>query len=124
VGVGGHINPCDQLESNSNEDLFTAACRRELHEEMILPDCDLPLTPLGILNDDRTEVGSVHLGLVYRLDASDFDVAIREADAMEGGFENISTLQSMISSDQDPFETWSSLLIRSGVLTPAASNLS
>ena len=33
IGVGGHINPCDQ----SDGDIFANACHRELHEELILP---------------------------------------------------------------------------------------
>ena len=124
IGVGGLINPCDQVGSDSNEDIFTAACRRELTEELVLPDGQLPLIPLGILNDDSTEVGSVHLGLVYRLDADDLSVAIRETEAMEGGFATLSSLQSLITTDQDPFESWSSLLIRSGALSAAVSTLS
>jgi predicted NUDIX family phosphoesterase len=111
------------VEHDSNEDIFTAACRRELNEELVLPDGQLPLSPLGILNDDSTEVGSVHLGLVYRLDAEALSVAVRETEAMEGGFQSLSSLQSLITNDQDPFESWSSLLIRSDALSAAVSTL-
>jgi len=118
IGVGGHINPCDA------PDVFPAACLRELHEELVLPDGDLPLTPIGLLNDDTTEVGAVHVGLVYKLDASDFDVSVRETSAMAGDFVSLDELENLAATDDCPFETWSTLLIRSGALracTPAAS---
>ena len=122
IGVGGHINPCDHPENGG--ELFTNACHRELHEELLLPDAPLPLTPLGILNDDRTDVGSVHLGLVFRLDASEFEVAVRETDAMVGEFEPLDSLTSLASGPESPFETWSSLLLASGALKGSATSVS
>lgn len=113
IGVGGHINPCDQ----DGEDLFANACRRELHEELVLPsDSPLPLSPVGLLNDDTTAVGAVHVGLVYRLDASALDVTIRETSAMAGDFESLPSLCSLNTPPNSPFETWSDLLLRSGAL--------
>ena len=113
IGVGGHINPCDQ----SDGDIFANACHRELHEELILPsDAALLLTPVGLINDDTSAVGAVHLGLVYSLDASQLDVSIRETDAMAGEFQALSDLRSLASSPESSFETWSSFLLTSGVL--------
>lgn len=112
IGVGGHINPCDQDEG----DLFASACERELHEELVLPETALDLTPVGLLNDDTTAVGAVHVGLVYRLDASAIEVAIRETSAMAGEFESLAGLQELACSSTPPFETWSTLLLRSGAL--------
>lgn len=121
IGVGGHINPCDAEE---NGDILQAACLRELNEELVLPKEMPPLTPLGLLNDDSTEVGSVHIGVVFRLDSTGKDVSIREASAMTGGFEDISSLEEAASQSETIFETWSSLLLRSGTLTPEASLVS
>ncbi|MDP6962760.1 MAG: phosphoesterase [Planctomycetota bacterium] len=113
IGVGGHINPCDQNDG----DIFANACQRELHEELILPsDAKLPLTPVGIINDDTTAVGAVHLGLVYSLDASLLDVSIRETDSMAGDFKSLADLRSLASTPESPFETWSSFLLMSEVL--------
>jgi predicted NUDIX family phosphoesterase len=112
IGVGGHINPCDLAEG----DLFANACSRELHEELVLPEMPLQLTPVGLLNDDTTAVGAVHVGLVYRLDASDIQVAIRETSAMAGDFESLAGLRGLAAAPESPFETWSNLLLRSGAL--------
>ncbi|MCP4771437.1 MAG: phosphoesterase [Planctomycetes bacterium] len=112
IGVGGHINPCDL----DHGELFASACSRELHEELVLPEIELPLTPVGLLNDDTTAVGAVHVGLVYRLDASDLEVSIRETSAMAGDYESLASLHTLATTPESPFETWSNLLLRSGAL--------
>src|SRR6188472_3968564 len=69
IGVGGHLNPGDG-------DL-AGGLRREWHEELeaaFEPEFRL----IGLLNDDTTDVGSVHLGAVYLADSAGLDVAIRE----------------------------------------------
>ncbi|MBC8328958.1 MAG: hypothetical protein ISR76_02670 [Planctomycetes bacterium] len=118
IGVGGHVNPCDALEGGC---LFQQACSRELHEELVLPPAPLSLTPVGILNDDRTEVGAVHLGAVYRLDASSIEVSIRETAAMSGGFQPLDQLEARASGPENGFETWSALLLSSGALRAAGT---
>ncbi len=118
IGVGGHVNPCD-LDAPGT-DLFTNACLRELHEELDLPTgAPLRLRPIGLLNDDTTAVGAVHLGLVYALDATDLSVSIRETTAMSGGFEPLASLRALAEDPASPFETWSALLLRSGALESA-----
>lgn len=119
IGVGGHVNPCDDPSAAGGE-LFANACRRELEEELALPpDAALRLRPIGLLNDDTTAVGAVHVGLVYALDARGLDVAIRETAAMSGGFEPLDALRALAMDPDSPFETWSSLLLRSGALERA-----
>lgn len=120
IGVGGHVNPCDA--ERGIERLFEEACHRELHEELDLPaDAALKLRPVGLLNDDTTAVGAVHVGLVYALDAADLPVRIRETSAMTGGFEPQAELRRLAEDPDSPFETWSTLLLRSGVLARAAA---
>ena len=119
IGVGGHINPCDV---EGSDDLFHNACHRELNEEVHVPETAPVPTPLGLLKDDATEVGSVHVGIVYRLDAGDGAVSVRETTAMVGGFEPLTELQAAALSPQPPFETWSTLLLRSTALHAKASD--
>lgn len=125
IGVGGHINPCDAPPS-SQEDLLALACQRELQEELHLPEGDLRPVPLGLLNDDTTEVGAVHVGLVYQLQISPqqaHKLSIRETDGMSGGFEAYEDLLDAALGDKPPFETWSTLLLRSGALTSQAESV-
>ncbi|MHC4939572.1 MAG: hypothetical protein ACYTHK_11430, partial [Planctomycetota bacterium] len=61
IGVGGHVNPEDA------GDVILDALDRELEEELILPS-RRKIDLLGLLNDDSTAVGSVHLGVVARVE--------------------------------------------------------
>ncbi len=98
IGVGGHVNPDD---GGLDGDLGIAL-RREWHEEL-----DVAFVPafrfVGLLNDDTTPVGQVHLGLVYEGDAAGRPVAIRESDKLSGRF--VSSAE--VAAVADRLETWS-----------------
>lgn len=100
IGVGGHVNPVD---GGLDGDL-TQALEREWAEEL-----DVDFVPafrfVGLLNDDTTPVGQVHLGLVYEGDAAGRPVAIRETDKLSGGF--VETAE--VAAVADRLETWSRL---------------
>ncbi len=97
IGVGGHLNPGDV-------DL-AGGLAREWSEELVadfLPDFRL----IGLLNDDETEVGRVHLGVVYLAEAAGRTVAVRETYKLEGRFVTPATVRSVY----DRMETWSQLV--------------
>jgi predicted NUDIX family phosphoesterase len=100
IGVGGHVNPAD---GGLDGDL-SAALRREWTEEL-----DVDFVPdfrfLGLLNDDTTAVGQVHLGLVFEGDAAGRPVAIRETEKLSGGFAETGDVAAVA----DLLETWSHL---------------
>jgi predicted NUDIX family phosphoesterase len=97
IGVGGHLHPDDAGP--------VAGLLREWREEL---DADwLPEPrPLGLLNDDSTPVGRVHLGLVYEAECHGRPVAIRETDKLSGAFAGASEVRRVF----DGLETWSQLL--------------
>jgi predicted NUDIX family phosphoesterase len=97
IGVGGHLNPGDG-------DL-AGGLHREWREELLAdfePDFEL----LGLLNDDTTEVGSVHLGAVYIADARGRPVTIRETQKLTGAFADRADLAALVQR----MESWSSLV--------------
>ena len=98
IGVGGHVNPAD---GGLDGDL-TAALRREWHEELVV-DFVPSFEYVGLLNDDTTPVGEVHLGIVYMGDAAGRPVAIRETDKLSGGF----VPAGEVAGVTDRLETWS-----------------
>jgi predicted NUDIX family phosphoesterase len=100
IGVGGHVNPDD---GGLDGDL-TAALRREWHEELAV-DFVPVFRFVGLLNDDTTPVGQVHLGLVYEGDAAGRPVAIREIDKLSGAF----VAAAEVAAVRDRLETWSLL---------------
>ena len=126
VGLGGHIEPVDaDLPDGARVDpkaFFQQALQRELDEELALPDAPLPPAKLvGLINDDSTEVGSVHAGLVYSLDVgmpladAQACFAIRETDKMRGGFAHLVDL-AQVWQTRSQFESWSQFLIEAEIV--------
>jgi predicted NUDIX family phosphoesterase len=97
IGVGGHLNPGD---GGLDRGLL-----REWQEELVA-DFVPEFRPLGLLNDDTTDVGRVHLGVVYVADAGGQDVAIRETDKLSGEF----VPTSVVAAVSGQLETWSSIV--------------
>ena len=104
VGVGGHINPIDGAGFDG---VYSAALVRELNEEVELPPGPPRLEPLGLINDDSTPVGQVHLGVVHVLDLEAPTVRPREAALAGTGFASVKDLWA----DRDSFETWSKFVL-------------
>jgi len=96
LGIGGHINP--------GLDLIDGLWK-ELDEEVAI-EGDYELTFAGILNDESTEVGRVHLGVVYILDAPSRDVRVLETDKLTGEWHALSELGAM----REAMETWSQIV--------------
>ena len=97
IGVGGHLNPGDGDVGGG--------LRREWTEELVadfVPD----FAPIGLLNDDTTPVGSVHLGIVFTADAAGRPVEIRETDKLTGAFATTEEVAAVV----DAMETWSRLV--------------
>jgi predicted NUDIX family phosphoesterase len=106
VGIGGHMSSCD-VEVSGGGNPYEEGMRRELEEEVVL---DTPYTAhcVGLINDDQTEVGRVHLGVVYRFDVERPAVRPREDEIIESGFRPVEE----ILSDLSGFETWSQICLR------------
>lgn len=107
VGVGGHINPVDLAPG---ADVLDAGCRRELEEEVEIRT-PYELQAVGAINDDATDVGSVHFGLVNVARCETPDVAIRETDVLEGRFIPRAELRELARTQRERFETWSALIL-------------
>ena len=126
IGIGGHVNPQSCAPEQDGAAFLSAALQQELDEEMWIesaagPHAEPVPTPrlLGMLNDDATEVGRVHAGLVYALDfgapsAQAPDVRVREVSKMAGGFRHLADLESLWQ-DAARFESWSRILFQAGV---------
>ncbi|MGQ0553429.1 MAG: hypothetical protein ACT4PU_09435 [Planctomycetota bacterium] len=120
IGVGGHINPVDlgaptsaagkAALSSSSADVLDAGCRRELEEEIEIRS-PYTLQTVGVINDDASDVGSVHFGLVNVARCETPDVAIRETEVLEGSFVTRKALAELARSEPARFETWSALII-------------
>ena len=105
VGIGGHISAVDADDNADNP--FREGMRRELEEEVIV---ETPYTArcVGLINDDQTAVGQVHLGLVHLFDVEHPAVRPRESEIIECGFRPVRD----ILANLDGFETWSVICMR------------
>jgi predicted NUDIX family phosphoesterase len=80
--------------------------KRELDEEVFI---DTPYTDrcAGLINDDLTEVGRVHLGVVHCFDVQRPAVRPREPDILESAFRPVEELLPCLAE----FETWSQICL-------------
>ena len=106
IGVGGHISTLD-VAADGSTDPYHEGLRRELAEEVAI-DTPYEARSVGLINDDQTEVGRVHLGVVHVFDVVEPRVTPRESDLLDAGFQNVESLLA----DLDGFETWSSICLQ------------
>ncbi len=97
IGIGGHVNPADVD--------VAGGFRREWEEEIAAAFVP-PFRPVGLLNDDTTDVGAVHLGIVCVAEADGRPVAIRETEKLAGTFAAPEDVRDV----RDGLETWSRLV--------------
>lgn len=100
VGVGGHI-------SEEDNGLFAEAVgyhdsmRRELMEEVAIEGAKD--VAVALINDDSTDVGYVHFGVVHVLDVSSEDVAGNRSGILAPEFVPIADA----TKDLSEYESWS-----------------
>lgn len=97
LGIGGHINP--------DTPTLLGGLQKELHEEVAV-EGEYSLEFLGILNDDTTDVGRVHLGAVFVLHARERRVSVRETEKMSGRWVDADALEPL----RPAMETWSQIV--------------
>jgi predicted NUDIX family phosphoesterase len=105
VGIGGHISREDA--AIAGDDVYREGMRRELAEEVQI-DTAYDETCVGLINDDETEVGRVHLGVVHVFDLAEPRVQSNEDDICETGFLPV----DILLDDLDGFETWSQIVLK------------
>jgi predicted NUDIX family phosphoesterase len=103
IGVGGHIST---LDLNQAQEPYLAGMDRELDEEVSI-ETRYQEELVGMINDDETEVGRVHLGIVHIFDVELPQVLPREKSMIGSGFVPLAQLVS----ERDQFETWSQICL-------------
>ena len=100
IGVGGHLNPVDEGERPAERSAWSrmgGGARRRLGAGVRL---------VGFLNDDSNPVGSVHLGVVFEVEADGRPVTVRETHKLTGRFAEPAEVEAAF----DRMETWSQLV--------------
>jgi predicted NUDIX family phosphoesterase len=106
VGIGGHINPVDQSHDGLGETMYFNSIEREITEELVIGGTHTQ-TVIGLINDDSSEVGSVHLGVVHRFELSSAEVSSNEDAIQDLQFFTLAELKAK----QDELEAWSQIIV-------------
>ena len=110
IGIGGHMNQEDESLFNFaiDEAAYRAGVEREVNEEIRI-ETTFEDRIVALLNDDTTEVGRVHLGIVHV-----FRLAEEKVQKREAMITNMSFLKKEeLLARRDNLETWSQLCVDS-----------
>lgn len=108
IGIGGHMNDTDESLFAWDENAYRAGVQREVDEEITI-ESTYEDKIVALLNDDTSEVGRVHLGIVHLFRLADPKVQKREA--MITGLAFLS-LEELVAR-RDNLETWSQICLDS-----------
>ncbi len=102
IGIGGHMNDSDESLFAFDEAAYRAGVEREVNEEIRI-DSPFEDKIVALLNDDATEVGRVHLGIVHV-----FALAEPKVEKREAMITNLSFLtRAELEQKRDTLESWS-----------------
>ena len=104
VGVGGHVST---LDLNGAGSPYSEGMKREIEEEVFV-EAKWTERCVGLINDDETEVGKVHLGVVHIFDLDSAQVTPREKSMIQAGF----APPEQLLRELDEFETWSQICLK------------
>ncbi|MFA5423403.1 MAG: hypothetical protein WC374_06050 [Phycisphaerae bacterium] len=106
IGIGGHINPVDDVSLLGVKETYLTAVEREVAEEVNVESRHSD-TIAALLNDDTNEVGKVHLGVVHLWKLDEPRVGKKEQMITQMSFMTMEELQTV----KDTMETWSQLCL-------------
>jgi predicted NUDIX family phosphoesterase len=108
IGVGGHLEREEEGLQNPLKDGLT----RELEEEIGLKSENITdIFPIGYINDDRNEVGEVHIGVSYLVKTQNFSPTMEDGELAHGEFMSYEVLTQLAQSGKYNVETWTELLL-------------
>jgi predicted NUDIX family phosphoesterase len=108
IGIGGHMNESDESLFALDEQAYRVGVEREVNEEIKI-DTQFDDRIVALLNDDTTDVGRVHLGVVHVFRLAEPKVEKREA--MITGLTFL-TKEELVAR-RESLETWSQICVDS-----------
>jgi predicted NUDIX family phosphoesterase len=108
IGIGGHMNDEDESLFAWDEKAYRTGVEREVSEEIKI-ETNFEDRIVALLNDDTTEVGRVHLGIVHVFRLIEPKVEKREAMITSLAF----LTKDELRARRDILETWSQICVDS-----------
>ena len=106
IGIGGHMNEGDESLFAWDEQAYRAGVEREVNEEIKI-DAQFEDRIVALLNDDTTDVGRVHLGIVHV-----FKLAEPKVEKREAMITNLAFLsKAELGARRDSLESWSQICV-------------
>ena len=108
IGIGGHMNETDESLFALDEQAYRTGVEREVNEEI---EINTPFQDriVALLNDDTTEVGQVHLGIVHI-----FHLEEQKVEKREAMITNLSFLTGAeLMARRQSLESWSQICVDS-----------
>ena len=106
VGIGGHISEEDRDLFSSDDAGYYDGMWREVKEEVDLEP--LREAAVAVINDDSTDVGAVHFGVVHIVHVAGESIAGRRWGILAPEFVPVRTARA----DTSGYESWSSLCLQ------------
>jgi len=104
VGIGGHISEEDHTLFSENRG-YWEGMRREIMEEVAVEE--VKESVVAVINDDSTEVGYVHFGVVHVMHVADEEVVGRRSGILAPEFVPFAEA----TKDLSAYESWSRLCL-------------
>ena len=108
IGIGGHLNEGDAGLFALDDENYNRVVEREVHEEIHLL-ATFRNRVVALLNDDTTEVGRVHLGIVHVFQLAEPKVQKRERMITKLSFLGRNELVPL----RETMESWSQICLDS-----------
>src|SRR5205807_3156686 len=108
IGIGGHMNDTDESLFAWDENAYRAGVEREVDEEIKI-ESPFEDRIVALLNDDTTEVGRVHLGIVHVFKLAEPKIEKREAMITGLTFRR----KEELLARREIMETWSQICLDS-----------
>ena len=108
IGIGGHMNETDESLFALDEQAYRTGVEREVNEEI---EINTPFQDriVALLNDDTTEVGHVHLGIVHI-----FHLEEQKVEKREAMITNLTFLtRAELMARRESLESWSQICVDS-----------
>jgi predicted NUDIX family phosphoesterase len=108
IGIGGHMNETDESLFAWDAQAYRVGVEREVAEEIKI-DTQFQDRIVALLNDDTTEVGRVHLGIVHVFKLAEPKVKKREAMITNLAF----LTKAELIARRESLESWSRICVDS-----------
>ena len=106
IGIGGHMNDTDESLFAWDETAYRAGVEREVNEELKI-ETTFDDRIVALLNDDTTDVGRVHLGIVHVFQLPEPKVQKREAMITNLAF----LTKEELRARREQLESWSQICL-------------